>query len=257
MSSRAIGPASLPSSILQPLPRLAPAIVRVSHRLEPFRLRVDVDGNVDTARAGRGAVPVLLARRDDDSVAVGRVRGGLALALDPDAALEHEEPLRPPCMCQFVRAPSSNSTRSTLEPMRLGLTMRAASSSPDPQTTWRRQLERLSQPFGKILILIPDPDPDPRSPIPDPRSRSLCREPYTIPHAQHHSSRRRSSVAALVVALSVSVLAQGNWQIPEGAAAEKSPLKPAPRCAESARGARRISVPEVPRRGREGRRPGL
>ncbi len=37
-----------------------------------------------------------------------------------------------------------------------------------------------------------------------------------------------SFVAALALAMSMSGLAQGNWQIPEGAAAEKSPLKPSP-----------------------------
>ena len=34
----------------------------------------------------------------------------------------------------------------------------------------------------------------------------------------------------------MSVLAQGNWQIPEGAAAEKSPLKPAPDVLKRGRG---------------------
>ena len=45
-----------------------------------------------------------------------------------------------------------------------------------------------------------------------------------------------SFVAAAVFAVSASVFAQGNWQIPEGAAAEKSPIKPGPAVVKQGRG---------------------
>ena len=45
-----------------------------------------------------------------------------------------------------------------------------------------------------------------------------------------------SFVAAAVFAVSASVFAQGNWQIPEGAAAEKSPIKPGPAVLKQGRG---------------------
>ncbi len=47
---------------------------------------------------------------------------------------------------------------------------------------------------------------------------------------------RTTTLAGVVLASSISVLAQGTWQIPEGAAAEKSPLKPSPDVLKRGRG---------------------
>jgi len=47
---------------------------------------------------------------------------------------------------------------------------------------------------------------------------------------------RITTLAGVVLASSMSVLAHGNWQTPEGAAAEKSPLKPSPDVLKQGRG---------------------
>jgi mono/diheme cytochrome c family protein len=51
-----------------------------------------------------------------------------------------------------------------------------------------------------------------------------------------HISLLASAIVVAGVAVSASVFAQGNWQLPEGAAAEKSPLKPGPAVLKQGRG---------------------
>ena len=51
-----------------------------------------------------------------------------------------------------------------------------------------------------------------------------------------HISLLASAIVVAGVAVSASVFAQGNWQLPEGAAAEKSPIKPGPAVLKQGRG---------------------
>src|SRR5712692_6084426 len=65
------------------------------HLLEPVGFHVHVDRQVRAACTGRGAVPVLLARRDHDGVASLHFMRRFTPLLHPHAAFDDEEPLRP------------------------------------------------------------------------------------------------------------------------------------------------------------------
>ncbi len=66
----------------------------LTHGLQPGRLNVDVDGDVRASSSRYGAVPMLLARREDDCIARVDILSGLTLSLDADSALDDEQPLR-------------------------------------------------------------------------------------------------------------------------------------------------------------------
>jgi hypothetical protein len=69
-------------------------VLLLGNRFHPARGHIDIDRQVDPARARYRAMPMFLARRDRDGITVAHVLRGLSPSLHPDVALENEQPLR-------------------------------------------------------------------------------------------------------------------------------------------------------------------
>jgi len=70
------------------------SVLLLADRLEPFGRDVDVERQMHPARAGYGAVPMFLTRRDHDRISCLDILRRLFPALHTNGALDDEEPLR-------------------------------------------------------------------------------------------------------------------------------------------------------------------
>src|SRR5438067_4990530 len=80
------------------------------HPVDGLAVELFLDGDVRHGRGCRGAVPMLLTRREPDHVTWPDLLDRAAPALGPAAAGGHDQGLASGWLCHAVRAPGSNVT---------------------------------------------------------------------------------------------------------------------------------------------------